>query len=138
MNPIVTTTQPTQSNKHNQKGTTMKVLCYPKCGTCRKAIKWLDENGIEYEYRHIVEENPTEEELRKWHEMSGLPIKKLFNTSGMKYKELKLKDRIPEMSDDEIYELLATDGMLVKRPLLVDGDKVLVGFKEAEWEDLLK
>ena len=138
MNPIVTTTQPTQSNKHNQKGTTMKVLCYPKCGTCRKAIKWLDENGVDYEYRHIVEENPTEDELRQWHVKSGLPIKRMFNTSGMKYKELKLKDRIPEMSDDEIYELLATDGMLVKRPLLVDGEKVLVGFKEAEWEDLLK
>ena len=138
MNPIVTTTQPTKSNKHNQKGTTMKVLCYPKCGMCRKAIKWLDENGVDYEYRHIVEENPTEDELREWHAKSGLPIKRMFNTSGMKYKELKLKDRIPEMSDDEIYELLATDGMLVKRPLLVDGDKVLVGFKEAEWEDLLK
>lgn len=116
----------------------MKVLCYPKCGTCRKAIKWLDENGVDYEYRHIVEENPTEDELRQWHAKSGLPIKRMFNTSGMKYKELKLKDRIPEMSDDEIYELLATDGMLVKRPILVDGEKVLVGFKEAEWEDLLK
>lgn len=115
----------------------MKVLCYPKCGTCKKALKWLDDNGIKYEYRHIVEENPTEDELKDWYEKSGLPLKKFFNTSGLKYKELNLKDRIPQMTEEEIFELLSTDGMLVKRPILIDGDKVLVGFKEEEWE-LLK
>ncbi len=114
----------------------MKVLCYPRCGTCKKALKWLDDNGIGYEYRHIVEDNPSAEELREWHEKSGLPLKKFFNTSGLKYKELNLKDRIPEMTEDEIFELLSTDGMLVKRPILLDGDRVLVGFKEAEWETL--
>ncbi len=114
----------------------MKVLCYPRCGTCKKALKWLDDNGIEYEYRHIVEDNPSAEELREWHEKSGLPLKKFFNTSGLKYKELNLKDRIPEMTEDEIFELLSMDGMLVKRPILLDGDRVLVGFKEAEWETL--
>ena len=114
----------------------MKVLCYPRCGTCKKALKWLDDNGIGYEYRHIVEDNPSAEELREWHEKSGLPLKKFFNTSGLKYKELNLKDRIPQMTEDEIFELLSTDGMLVKRPILLDGDRVLVGFKEAEWETL--
>ena len=114
----------------------MKILCYPRCGTCKKALKWLDDNGIGYEYRHIVEDNPSAEELRAWHEKSGLPLKKFFNTSGLKYKELNLKDRIPEMTEDEIFELLSTDGMLVKRPILLDGDRVLVGFKEAEWETL--
>lgn len=115
----------------------MKVLCYPKCGTCKKALKWLDDNGIKYEYRHIVEENPTKDELKDWYEKSGLPLKKFFNTSGLKYKELNLKDRIPQMTEEEIFDLLSTDGMLVKRPILIDGDKVLVGFKEEEWE-LLK
>ena len=115
----------------------MKVLCYPKCGTCKKALKWLDDNGIKYEYRHIVEENPTKDELKNWYEKSGLPLKKFFNTSGLKYKELNLKDRIPQMTEKEIFDLLSTDGMLVKRPILIDGDKVLVGFKEEEWE-LLK
>lgn len=115
----------------------MKVLCYPKCGTCKKALKWLDDNGIKYEYRHIVEENPTKDELKNWYEKSGLPLKKFFNTSGLKYKELNLKDRTPQMTEEEIFDLLSTDGMLVKRPILIDGDKVLVGFKEEEWE-LLK
>ena len=115
----------------------MKVLCYPKCGTCKKALNWLDDNGIKYEYRHIVEENPTKDELKNWYEKSGLPLKKFFNTSGLKYKELNLKDRIPQMTEEEIFDLLSTDGMLVKRPILIDGDKVLVGFKEEEWE-LLK
>lgn len=114
----------------------MKVLCYPKCGTCKKAIKWLEENGIEYEYRDIVQENPSQKELKEWHKKSGLPIKKFFNTSGLKYKELNLKDKIPEMTDAEIYKLLASDGMLVKRPLVVADDKILTGFKEAEWESL--
>ena len=115
----------------------MKVLCYPKCGTCKKALKWLDDNGIKYEYRHIVEENPTKYELKNWYVKSGLPLKKFFNTSGLKYKELNLKDRIPQMTEEEIFDLLSTDGMLVKRPILISGDKVLVGFKEEEWE-LLK
>ena len=114
----------------------MLVLCYPRCGTCKKALKWLEDNGLEYEYRHIVENNPTRDELKDWYERSGLPLKKFFNTSGLKYKELNLKDRIPEMTEDEIFDLLATDGMLVKRPILLEGDKVLVGFKVEEWETL--
>ena len=114
----------------------MLVLCYPRCGTCKKALKWLDDNGIQYDYRHIVEDNPSKEELKEWYRKSGLSLKKFFNTSGLKYKELNLKDRIPEMSEDEIFELLSTDGMLVKRPILLDGDRVFVGFKEAEWESL--
>ncbi len=116
----------------------MLVLCYPRCGTCKKALKWLEDNGLEYEYRHIVENNPTRDELKDWYERSGLPLKKFFNTSGLKYKELNLKDRIPEMTEDEIFDLLATDGMLVKRPILLEGDKVLVGFKAEEWETLKK
>ena len=115
----------------------MKFICYPKCTTCQKAKKWLEEKGLEFEVRHIVEDNPSAEELAKWIADSGLPMKKFFNTSGLKYKELQLKDRLPEMSDEEKIALLATDGMLVKRPLLVHGDRVLVGFKEAEWEALL-
>ena len=114
----------------------MLVLCYPRCGTCKKALKWLEDNGLEYEYRHIVENNPTRDELKDWYERSGLPLKKFFNTSGLKYKELNLKDRIPEMTEDEIFDLLSTDGMLVKRPILLEGDKVLVGFKVKEWETL--
>ena len=114
----------------------MLVLCYPRCGTCKKALKWLDDNGFEYEYRHIVEDNPSREELKEWYEKSGLPLKKFFNTSGLKYKELGLKDKIPGMSETEAFDLLSTDGMLVKRPILIDGDRVLVGFKEAEWETL--
>ena len=115
----------------------MLFLEYPKCSTCQKAKKWLDEHQISYEDRHIVENNPTFEELKSWYERSGLPLKKFFNTSGMLYKEMKLKDKLPEMSEEEQLKLLATNGMLVKRPLIVDGDRVLTGFKMAEWEALL-
>lgn len=115
----------------------MLFLEYPKCSTCKKAKKWLDEQGISYEDRHIIEDNPTVKELKDWHERSGLPLKRFFNTSGMKYRELGLKDKLPEMSEEEQYELLATDGMLVKRPILINGDKVLTGFKEAEWEEII-
>lgn len=114
----------------------MLFLCYPRCSTCQKAKKWLDEQGKKYTERHIVENNPTYEELKKWYEISGLPLKKFFNTSGLKYKELQLKDKLPTMSEDEMLKLLATDGMLVKRPLLVTDDKVLVGFKQAQWEEM--
>ena len=115
----------------------MLFLEYPKCSTCQKAKKWLDEHQISYEDRHIVENNPTFEELKDWYERSGLSLKKFFNTSGMLYKEMKLKDKLPEMSEEEQLKLLATNGMLVKRPLIVDGDRVLTGFKMAEWEALL-
>ena len=115
----------------------MLFLEYPKCSTCQKAQKWLDEHQISYEDRHIVENNPTFEELKSWYERSGLPLKKFFNTSGMLYKEMKLKDKLLEMSEEEQLKLLATNGMLVKRPLIVDGDRVLTGFKMAEWETLL-
>ena len=115
----------------------MLFVCYPKCSTCKKAKKWLDEQGISYEDRHIIEDNPTAEELKDWHERSGLPLKRFFNTSGMKYRELGLKDKLPEMSEEEQYELLATDGMLVKRPLVVGDDFVLIGFKEALWKETL-
>ncbi|MDO5832761.1 arsenate reductase family protein [Methanobrevibacter sp.] len=115
----------------------MLFVNYPKCSTCRKAKKWLDENNIEYESRHIIEDNPAASELREWWEISGLPLKRFFNTSGMKYRELKLKDKLPDMSEDEQLDLLATDGMLVKRPILVGDDVVLVGFKVKEWEELL-
>ena len=111
----------------------MQFICYAKCSTCQKARKWLDAHGVEYTERPIKEENPTAEELKTWHQMSGLPIKKFVNTSGMLYRELQLKDKLPAMTDAEIYALLATDGMLVKRPLLVGEDYVLTGFKEAEW-----
>lgn len=107
---------------------------YPKCSTCQKAKKWLDEHGVSYEDRHIKEQNPTAAELKEWHEKSGLDIKKFFNTSGMLYKEMQLKDRLPQISLAEKYDLLASDGMLVKRPLLVTDETVLTGFKEAEWE----
>lgn len=113
----------------------MLFLCYPKCTTCQKAKKWLDENKIEYTERHIVEKNPTYEELKAWYEKSGLPLKKFFNTSGLLYKEMQLKDKIPTMSEEEQLKLLATNGMLVKRPLLVMEDTVLVGFKEVEWSE---
>lgn len=113
-------------------------LEYPKCSTCRKAKKWLDENGVEYTDRHIVEQNPSVEELKMWHEKSGLPLKKFVNTSGMRYRELNLKDRLPQMSEEEQYELLSSDGMLVKRPLVIGEEFVLTGFKEAEWEEKLK
>lgn len=111
----------------------MMFICYPKCSTCQKAKKWLDNQGIEYTERHIVEDNPAYEELREWYQKSGLPLRRFFNTSGMLYKEMKLKDKLPEMSEEEQLKLLATNGMLVKRPLLITEDKVFVGFKEAEW-----
>lgn len=114
----------------------MEFLCYKKCTTCQKAKKWLDANGIEYSERPIKEQNPTIEELKLWHQKSGLPLKKFFNTSGLLYKNMKLKDKLPTMSDEEQYELLATDGMLVKRPMVIGDDFVLVGFKEADWEEL--
>lgn len=116
----------------------MEFLCYSRCTTCQKAKKWLDTNKIEYIERPIKEQNPTVEELKKWHKMSGLPLKKFFNTSGLLYKDMKLKDKLPQMSEEEQYALLATDGMLVKRPMLVGEDVVLVGFKEAEWTERLK
>lgn len=115
----------------------MLFIEYPKCSTCQKAKKWLDANGITYTDRHIVENNPTYEELKEWHERSGLPLKKFFNTSGMLYKEQQLKDKLPNMTEEEQLKLLATNGMLVKRPLIVDGDLVLTGFKEAEWTEKL-
>ena len=111
----------------------MLFIEYPKCSTCRRAKKHLEDAGVAFHDRHIVEENPTEEELAKWIRMSGLPAKRFFNTSGMKYRELGLKDRLPDMSEEEQIRLLAGDGMLVKRPLLIDGERVLVGFKEKEW-----
>lgn len=113
----------------------MIFICYPRCTTCQKAQKWLDEKGVRYEIRHIKENNPTAEEIKKWHELSGLPLKKFFNTSGLLYKELQLKDKLPTMSEDEQLALLSTDGMLVKRPLLVDESFVLTGFKEKEWAE---
>lgn len=109
---------------------------YPKCTTCQKAKKWLVEHQVEFEDRHIVEQNPTKEELKQWYAMSGLPLKRFFNTSGILYKEMKLKDRLPEMTEDEQLTLLSTDGMLVKRPILISDEQVLVGFKEKEWETL--
>ena len=117
-------------------GKSMLFVEYPKCSTCQKAKKWLDEHGIAYEDRHIVENNPTYEELKDWYGRSGLPLKKFFNTSGMLYKEMKLKDKLPTMSEDEQLQLLATNGMLV-RPVIVDGDTVFTGFKAAEWEEKL-
>lgn len=114
----------------------MLFIEYPKCTTCQKAKKWLDENKIEYTDRHIKDENPKYEELKEWYERSGLPLKKFFNTSGLLYKSMQLKDKLPAMSDEEQLRLLASDGMLVKRPIVIDGDTVLVGFKEAEWEQL--
>ena len=110
---------------------------YPRCSTCQKAGKWLREHSVEYQDRHIVEDRPTEEELKTWIQTSGLPVKKFFNTSGKKYKELGLKDRLPSMSDGEQIALLATDGMLVKRPLLVGDGFVIPGFKEKEWPEKL-
>lgn len=115
----------------------MLFVCYPKCSTCKKAQKWLDENGKNYEMRDIKTDKPTEDELAEWWEKSGLPLKRFFNTSGKLYKEMKLKDRLPEMSEADQISLLATDGMLVKRPILVSEDKVLVGFREKEWEENL-
>lgn len=113
----------------------MLFIEYPKCSTCKKAKKWLDAQNASYEDRNIVEDNPTYGELKQWYEKSGLPLKKFFNTSGMLYREMQLKDKLPGMSEEEQLKLLATNGMLVKRPLLVDKDVVLTGFKEAEWEE---
>lgn len=110
---------------------------YPKCSTCQKAKKWLDSQGLSYEDRHIKEANPSVEELAAWYEKSGLPLKRFFNTSGMLYKEMGLKDRLPDMSEEEQLKLLASDGMLVKRPVLVGENFVLTGFKEAEWEKIV-
>ena len=112
-------------------------ICYPKCTTCKKAQAWLEDNGIEYTLRHIKEENPTAEELRAWHSKSGQPLKKFFNTSGLLYKSMELKTKLPTMSEDEMISLLSTDGMLVKRPLLITEDTVLVGFKETQWAEAL-
>lgn len=115
----------------------MLFIYYPKCLTCQKAKKWLDDHSIEYTERNFVDENPAYDELKEWYGMSGLPLKKFFNTSGLLYKEMQLKDKLPAMSEEEQLQLLATNGMLVKRPLVVNGDKVLVGFKEAEWSEKL-
>ena len=112
----------------------MLFVNYPKCSTCKKARKFLEEKGVAFEDRDIKEQNPTVEELKEWIAKSGLPVKKFFNTSGLLYKSLELKDKLPNMSEQEMIELLATDGMLVKRPILVSEDKVLVGFRQAEWE----
>ena len=116
----------------------MLLLCYPKCGTCRKAVKWLADRGIEAEYRDIKEQNPTYEELKEWAGRSGLPLKKFFNTSGLQYKAMGLKDKLPEMGEEEQLRLLSTDGMLVKRPILVGDGFVLVGFREDQWKERLE
>ena len=116
----------------------MLFLEYPKCSTCKKAKNWLESNGVEFEDRHIVENNPTADELKAWYEKSGFPLKKFFNTSGLKYKERGLKDKLPDMTEEEQINLLATDGMLVKRPLVIGDDFVLIGFKEAQWAEKLK
>jgi arsenate reductase len=116
---------------------TMLFICYPKCTTCQKARKWLDTQHISYEVRDIKTENPSKEELKDWYQISGLPLKRFFNTSGMLYKEMKLKDKLSQMSEEEQLDLLATDGMLVKRPIIVNNDTILTGFKEKEWEEKL-
>ena len=116
----------------------MLFICYPKCTTCRKAKQWLCDNGISFIERNIKENNPTLEELKAWHKQSGLPLKKFFNTSGLQYKALGLKDKLPTMSEEEQFQLLASDGMLVKRPILVDDNFALVGFKEADWTTKIK
>ena len=116
----------------------MQFLCYPKCTTCQKAQKFLDDRGVEYDLRNIKENNPTEAELRDWHARSGLPLKRFFNTSGLQYKALNLKERLPSMNEDDQFALLASDGMLVKRPLLITGQAVIVGFKESEFLSLFE
>lgn len=115
----------------------MTFVCYTKCGTCQKARKWMEENNVEYTYRDIKTENPSLEELSAWHKLSGLPARKLFNTSGQLYKSMELKNKLPDMSDEQMLQLLSTDGMLVKRPILVTEDFVLVGFKETDWAEKL-
>ena len=116
----------------------MLFLCYPKCSTCQKAKAFLEENGVSYTLRDIKTENPTEDELRQWHKLSGLPLKKFFNTSGRQYRALELTKKLPTMTEDEQFALLATDGMLVKRPLLIGEDFVVTGFKQADWEAKVK
>ena len=116
----------------------MNFICYPKCTTCQKAKKWLDANGVSYDLRDIKEQNPSYDELKKWYGMSGLLLKKFFNTSGLLYKSMELKNKLPEMSEEEQLRLLATDGMLVKRPILINGSKVVVGFKESDYEEAVK
>lgn len=116
----------------------LKFLCYPKCTTCQKAQKWLDENNVSYELRNIKEENPTAEELEQWYRDSGLPLRRFFNTSGLLYKSMDLKNKLPAMSEEEMISLLASDGMLVKRPILAGESVVLVGFKESDWADKLR
>ncbi len=116
----------------------LKFICYPKCTTCQKARKWLDEKGIDYEMRDIKTLKPTFEELEKWYRLSGQPLKKFFNTSGLLYKSMALKDKLPLMGEKEMLELLSTDGMLVKRPILVGDDFVLTGFREKEWEEKIR
>ena len=111
-------------------------LEYPKCSTCKKAKKWLEQNNITFEDRNIAEQNPTKEELKVWHQKSGMPLKKFFNTSGLVYKELALKDKLKDMTEEEQYAILSTNGMLVKRPLIITENSILIGFKEAEWEKL--
>ena len=115
----------------------LKFICYPKCTTCKKAQKWLDDNNIKYELRDIKLNNPTFEELAEWYKKSGFPLKKFFNTSGLLYKSMELKTKLPAITEDEMLKLLATDGMLVKRPILVGDDFVLVGFKETEWKEII-
>ena len=115
----------------------LKFICYPKCTTCQKARKWLDENNIEYVFRDIKTENPSLEELTAWYKLSGLPLRKFFNTSGLLYKSMELKTKLPNMTDEEMLALLATDGMLVKRPLIVSGNTVLTGFREPQWREKL-
>ena len=116
----------------------MLFICYPKCSTCQKAQKYLEERRLSCEFRDIKQNNPSYEELKTWHTLSGLPLKKFFNTSGLLYKSLNLKERLPSMSEDEQLKLLATDGMLVKRPLLVGDDFLVIGFKEPEWDETIK
>ena len=116
----------------------MQFVCYPKCSTCQKARAWMDAKGIQYDFRDIKLQNPTEDELRQWHKQSGLPLRRFFNTSGLQYKALSLKEKLPTLSEDEQFRLLASDGMLVKRPLLIGNGFVLVGFKETEWEIRIK
>lgn len=116
----------------------MLFICYPKCTTCKKAQNWLDSKSLNYELRNIKEQNPTYDELKKWYKTSGLPLKKFFNTSGLLYKSMGLKDKLADMSEEEQLKLLSTDGMLVKRPILINGDKILTGFKEKDWEEAVK
>ncbi len=123
-----------------KKGIAMKptFVCYPRCSTCKKAQKWLEEHGIDFEIRHIAEDNPSKKEIKAWSKDSGLPLKRFFNTSGQLYRSLELSKKLPDMTEAEQYALLASDGLLVKRPIAVDGDRVLVGFKEADWADAFR